>query len=617
MKCGTPTKVRVNYHDPAGTSGPIICMAPGVRIHLGHNDGIPTGTPGDMTAPEYGAAQEFGYCGNEEYEDPIPRDRLVGIAEVKRHEGTSPMRPFAGAKWEMWYKGKGGAASDPVTWRPVLKTWNQDTWAPSGQPLTGFLSASGEFDDQFGSMGIDFLYPQTRPLSNGTTWHGCETPDPSVPHLKGKACRDEDLVLRISPINSDSTIKVSEPGAQGEVSTSDVIKVGEHFRPEHAKKHTLTSPASAAYGGILNVRDLAERASVDLPAAVVALNNDGLNRMSNITGGIDIDTEYARSSAVEHEGGHLLMRAIEGNGGLDCIEHSFTAAENEECAWSEGWADFVSVLAENEPGSTAWTKMTSPISSSDLEKCAITFLNDGSPTEPYGCDDGPAVEGNVAAFLFDLVDDNRPSEPNMGDLEVKAAFTDYSTSEFWQIVSVAFQAQADTFSDFWGQWVNSQSGDTREVETAWLNTLQIHGVKEESLVGSTGGWASETCANPESCIEEDFAVSESASASIKWDITSLFDESSATAQWDIWAKVPAAANLDPNARYTIDVAGNVQTFIVDQSQSQGNWVRLNSLSGIQVGPNSSSVTVQLSKGTAPSSEGTTLGTDGIVITPRV
>lgn len=60
VECPVPTKIQVTYKD--GSKGPIECLDKNVSIHLGRNDQIPEGWPGDMTGPEFASALELGGC---------------------------------------------------------------------------------------------------------------------------------------------------------------------------------------------------------------------------------------------------------------------------------------------------------------------------------------------------------------------------------------------------------------------------------------------------------------------------------------------------------------------------------------------------------------------------
>ncbi|WP_204042061.1 hypothetical protein [Acrocarpospora phusangensis] len=585
------------YMGGAWSPGGVVCVAPGGSFYAGWKTLNWTHEDGEL----HSAGMTMGDCTLPSPPDP-PEVRVTGQAVVPRRMGeNAPMRPMAGARWELWYKGRHGTLSDPEEWHPV-----RPGAGGTGDPLTGYLGPNGEFD-------IEFVYPQNYQLANGSMWYGCLPTEPEVDFQQSHACADDKLVLRVEPKNADATVKVSEPGGNGEVEVSDEIELGLFFQRPEDQEHELTSPAAAAYGGILNVRDRTEGA---LGAALVQLNDEGHNRLSPFTNTIEIDTDFARSSAVEHEAGHLLERRLASAiPDLDpaCRSHAFTLPSSDGCGWAEGFADFVAVLAENTPGTTDWTRMVDPGGYHDLEGCYSVFAN----PDPYRCESGPAVEGRVAAALWDLVDDNPPQEPNIGPTEIKNGFADYSTSSFQEIMRVVDEAEPETFAEFWRGWVDHQSGELRDAETMWLNTLHYSKVFDDDLSSSEGGWKLSDCA-PEQCYEAATAWSRPDSGpswSMTWDITSAVgQDTSASGRWDIWVHIPERENLDPYAHYEVKSSAGVQTYIIDQKTSRG-WVGLGT-QGFKLGTDGP-VTVRLYNGEQPPSEGTSLVADGLLVAPSL
>ncbi len=115
------------------------------------------------------------------------------------------------------------------------------------------------------------------------------------------------------------------------------------------------------------------------------------------------DRDVISSDVVVHETGHHVMYNKTGLWATDpqCLQHYVFKQETHECAWTEGWADFI-VLPVNEDD--CYDPYLGPCSSGSYNLETHSRLDD--PNVYYWDDD---VEGRVAGALFDLMDQNNES----------------------------------------------------------------------------------------------------------------------------------------------------------------------------------------------------------------
>ncbi|MEV4418052.1 hypothetical protein [Catellatospora sp. NPDC049609] len=511
---------------------------------------------------------------------------------------VSPVRPLPGAKWELWYEGKGGAASDPVQWRAVPSEPGE-----MGVPVTGYLDDQGRFD-------LNFVYPQRYQLPNGTEWHGCSAT--SVSFQQSYACADDKLVLKVFPVNQDVSAVVREPGSvePGDYEPMLTIPLGLHFQRDDGLQHRAESNSAHAYAAIYNVRELV--GTDQLGDAHIFLNDEGRSFYDPVFGVIHVGTDEGASGQVEHELGHRVMHQLYGLEFVlwvkeNCNPHYVQRASSEECAWSEGFAYWIGVAAENEPGSTEWTQITwGGGYRLDIEK-----RTDVSGKQ---FEFGPEVEGNIAAALFDLIDNNPPSEPNAGPLERKFNVHDISVHPFQQVLDVIWENDPRSFTAFWPRWVEFHSGEQRDAQTLWLNTLHFAGMVDADTANGRGAWVSQDCG---SCLLNDMAVSKDPAATLTWNVAVKPSTTShKSGLWDVWVYVPEGNQLDPNARYKIKTNTGSKTFIINQQVRQGNWVLLNPAAGVGLNTKER-VAIELARGTKPNSQGTKIQADGVLIAPRL
>ncbi len=118
------------------------------------------------------------------------------------------------------------------------------------------------------------------------------------------------------------------------------------------------------------------------------------------------DDAHNRDLTVLHEYGHHVMNSIyvdQNGGGWPRVVGSYShfiqsAHESKGLVWFEGWASYLALLVRNSPSLTHGVVF-------DFEDRTY-----GNPAVPF--EDGPFVEGNVAAALWDLTDGT--GEPGNG-----------------------------------------------------------------------------------------------------------------------------------------------------------------------------------------------------------
>lgn len=74
---------------------------------------------------------------------------------------------------------------------------------------------------------------------------------------------------------------------------------------------------------------------------------------------------------------------------------------SETCAWSEGWADFLPLLVNNDP-CFEWARGPCGAGGGAFENLEVRSRNDMPPAFPWG----DRVEGRIAGALYDLFDNN-------------------------------------------------------------------------------------------------------------------------------------------------------------------------------------------------------------------
>jgi hypothetical protein len=137
----------------------------------------------------------------------------------------------------------------------------------------------------------------------------------------------------------------------------------------------------------------------------------------------------AKGTVAKHEYAHNIMWNIYQGwpSTPNCNPHIIQQTSSRGCAWTEGWAEFLPMVVNDDP------RFYWPDGSS---------LNLESPTwGSFGWDQGDDVEGRVAGALWDMFD-NR----NDGD-------DTYGTRQFANFWSVLKHTNSTTFSSWFGWWI--------------------------------------------------------------------------------------------------------------------------------------------------------------------
>ncbi|MEV4413289.1 hypothetical protein [Catellatospora sp. NPDC049609] len=527
-----------------------------------------------------------------------PRAQLTGRIEVPRDGETSVMRAMPGAKWELWYRGKAGNDSDPVQWRPVR------TDGSSGSPLKGYLDEEGRFD--ISSAAGDprgFIYPQRYQLPDGNTWHGCEPT--SISFLQSHACADGDIALRLYPTNEDGSVKVFEPGQPEIVPTLSEFLDSAVFTDRNGEAGTtnLFTPAAHAYVGVYNVRELY---GADFGSTQINLNTNDVNHY-NLDGTIELDVKNAALSTPEHETAHRLWHFL-GNlaRGSSCGgAHSATRPSNDTCAWEEGFASFIAVAAENEPGSTSRVKLRYDGNGKfDIELCHADF-----PVE--ACRHGSDVEGNVMATLWDLLDGKTGPQ-----FEGTNGLYDYLDYSFSDIMNVAASSHAKTLNEFMTRWVASGSERMKDKEVMWLNRAHVVAMQDVAKPAASGSWSSLDCPT---CVSQNYLRSDGKTPgnSVTWQLISVANHKQpASGLWEIWARVPFIPSGQGTGlvSYEILTKNGPKSVVIDQTihAADGAWINLSPI-GFSL-DTSNPITVRLLN--APGRPTVKLSADALILTPK-
>ncbi len=582
VKCPPGWFVEVRYENPHYVVSGCVGEA---EFYAGPR--YPAFSPLWRTNQWYNSTERIRGCGGSDqplpqlpFEAPeeSPVVNVKGQVVAPRYEGADHMEPLSGARYRLKYRDRSGQ------WLAVRQGEGN-----TGEDVAGYLDDDGEFH-------VQFPYPQDQELPDGSTWQGC-TPT-ETPIRRSTACAPGAVVLEVIPRNEDGSIVVRR--AQQEEIVAHVVALGQFFGPDYQHVTRAQTPAAIAYRGTLNVIEFAEQADVTVGDVTIQLETGGISQYQPWNRLIRLN-ENAPHYVTEHEVGHRFMHNLYGKfpGDLGlCNPHYFELTSTPRCAWVEGFAGFVAIVSQNVPGSYAWDRPT------------------GSDIDCLKCQEGASVEGRVAGALFDLVDDGSSQGPNEGPVERYAGFADHSTASPRQLMEVIRDAKPTQFSEFWAAWVDAQSGDLRDAETMWVNTLHYEAVTDDSVEEARGSWEFVGCARG-FCRNVDAYRSSSPNASATWS-TLLYDVDDDNEVWDIWVHIPAGVSesLDPQVRYEVVTTSGKYSFTVDQSAAEDSWVPLRVPSGFVHTSKKRPLVVNVHKGGA-TSRGTSVVIDSIVIAPHL
>jgi hypothetical protein len=146
-----------------------------------------------------------------------------------------------------------------------------------------------------------------------------------------------------------------------------------------------------------------------------------------------------------------------------CWEHDLFSQEDANCAWSEGWSDFLAIAVNqtlpNNATDTCYDRGIGPCGAGGgtFENLETHTRNDNPQQFPWG----DTVEGRVAGALYDLVDPN--NEAPWWDS------ANFGFAPIWNIVRVA--PHETTFFEFWNSWKASGNNKHHAVRAIYQNTI--------------------------------------------------------------------------------------------------------------------------------------------------
>ena len=167
-----------------------------------------------------------------------------------------------------------------------------------------------------------------------------------------------------------------------------------------------------------------------------------------------------RPYTILHEYGHFIMDMIYNDSFHNgCVgNHSFYNYSNVECAWTEGWANFVPLAVFN---------------SSNYERTPMHIYNMEDRTDHNGNTfvPGNGTEGNVAALLWDIYDN--ANEQDVGGDAAKDDNLGNGISDIWNVTDDAPNTgetlPARTIFDFISDW--DDQGLSSLDSIGYLNTI--------------------------------------------------------------------------------------------------------------------------------------------------
>jgi len=165
---------------------------------------------------------------------------------------------------------------------------------------------------------------------------------------------------------------------------------------------------------------------------------------------------------VVHETGHKFMA----NAGWwypwpDCWTHYMFGENDQQCAWSEGWADFFAMAVNGDPCFNFKENPCWGTIDQDYYNLEVHSRTDNPSIFPWG--DG--VEGRVAATLYDLYD---PQNENY----------DMVSAGFAPISQLAL-GNVHPFIQFWYLWNISSGQDYLKSGLAfWWNTVDYANIQQ-------------------------------------------------------------------------------------------------------------------------------------------
>lgn len=176
------------------------------------------------------------------------------------------------------------------------------------------------------------------------------------------------------------------------------------------------------------------------------------------------DDDNNSMETVVHETGHLFM--VNANGwwyaDSNCFVHFISMATDAECAWAEGWADFLPLVVNGDP---CYDFSNNPCEGApDGDYYDLEAHSRADPSNNFQW--GDTVEGRVAASMYDLYDAN-----NEG--------FDWRSAGYGPISRIALGgSQVTTFQDFWNDWLGLSQDPILSGFTLWWNTINYANIQQ-------------------------------------------------------------------------------------------------------------------------------------------
>lgn len=140
---------------------------------------------------------------------------------------------------------------------------------------------------------------------------------------------------------------------------------------------------------------------------------------------------------------------------IGCYSHALFSQEDADCAWSEGWADFLPLVVNGDSCYDFGQGPCTGIPDRDYYNLETHSRSDNPQLFPWG----DTVEGRVAGVLYDLFDNT-----NEG--------FDSANFGFRPIVDLVFQEPLEqTFLLFWQNWMGSGQNRHHAVRAIYQNTI--------------------------------------------------------------------------------------------------------------------------------------------------
>ena len=163
------------------------------------------------------------------------------------------------------------------------------------------------------------------------------------------------------------------------------------------------------------------------------------------------------NTVVAHEYGHNIMYTVYGNWMPDThcpTPHYMQEVSHVNCAWTEGWANFLALAVNNDPV-YRWA--------------SGSRINLENPTwDTSGWDDGDDVEGRVAGSLWDILD-------NAND-----GHDEYSSGGIANIWDVLYRQRDNNFNDYWYAWRSRGHNVLNSVMSVYQNTIDYRDANDDA-----------------------------------------------------------------------------------------------------------------------------------------